>query len=73
MPFEEVRDNIVLQKVFVNHYDSNLGLFLQNEDNWMAFGQPIRKHGFVVNDVEFKEICKVHDVVVQYRDLRERN
>lgn len=72
-PFEIVRDNIVLCNVYVNHYDSNLNLFLEKgRDKWMAFGQPTQKHGFVVNDVEFREICKVHDVVVRYRDLRER-
>ena len=74
MPFEVVRDNIVLCNVYVNHYESNLNLFLEKgRDKWMAFGQPAQKHGFVVNDVEFREVCKVHDVVVQYRDLRERN
>lgn len=74
MPFEVVRDNIVLCNVYVNHYNSNLNLFLEKgRDKWMAFGQPTQKHGFVVNDVEFREVCKVHDVVVQYRDLRERN
>ena len=74
MPFEVVRDNIMLNNIYVNHYESNLNLFLEkNRDNYMAFGHPVQKHGFVVNDVEFREICKVHDVVVQYRDLRERN
>lgn len=73
MSFEEVRNNIMLDNVYINHYDSNLNLFLQkrDRDNWMAFGHPVQKHGFVVNDVEFREICKVHNVVVQYRDLRE--
>lgn len=75
MPFEVVRDNIMLNNIYVNHYESNLNLFLEkeDEDNWMAFGHPTQKHGFVVNDIEFREICKVHDIVVQYRDLRERN
>jgi len=74
MPFEVMRDNIMLSNIYVNHYESNLNLFLEKgRDNYMAFGQPTQKHGFVVNDVEFKKICEIHDVVVQYRDLRERN